>query len=166
MANKGYRTSRNGKTTDDEHYTRYEDVERLLSRFDLSDKIVYCPCDSEESNFVKYLKGKCKELIYTSDDFHNHKYLVDSADVIITNPPFKCYMEFLRFVLHKPCILICPTLSVASMYKWINFDDLLLLDRFRRFLRPDGGYSDISCIGIYYKGGVKNELSSKNIIKL
>ena len=74
----------------DECYTRIEDVYKVLSLYDLSDKIVYCPCDSEESAFVKYFKetDNCKELIYTSDDMFTHEDLFRKADVIVTNPPF------------------------------------------------------------------------------
>ena len=47
----------------DEYYTRKEDINKFLPYWDFSDKIVYCPCDTEKSEFVKYFKqkGKCKE---------------------------------------------------------------------------------------------------------
>lgn len=78
------------KSLGDECYTRIEDVEKCLSLYDLSDKVVYCPCDSEDSSFVKYFKetNNCKELIYTSDDMFTHEDLFRKADVIVTNPPF------------------------------------------------------------------------------
>lgn len=82
--------NKENKSLGNECYTRIEDVEKCLSFYDLSDKIVYCPCDSAESAFVKYFKksNNCKELIYTSDDMFTHEDLFRKADVIVTNPPF------------------------------------------------------------------------------
>lgn len=97
-----------------EFYTRYEDVEKQMKEFDFSNDIVYCCSDGEESAFVKYFKqpGKCKELIYTSDDFRQHEDLFKRCDVVITNPPFSLKKELrdillkynLRFLLILPCI--------------------------------------------------------------
>lgn len=87
----------------DEFYTRKEDVENCLKYFDFSDKIVYCPADGEESEFVIYLKGKCKELIYTSDDFRTHFDLFQKADIIVTNPPFSLKKTFFEFIKKAEC---------------------------------------------------------------
>lgn len=40
----------------DEFYTLYEDVKFELDHYinQFNDKIIYCPCDTEESAFVKY----------------------------------------------------------------------------------------------------------------
>jgi hypothetical protein len=66
----------------DEYYTRYEDIDSYLSlhqgRF--LNKIVYCPCDTQESNFYKYFRNnfkclKLKKLICTtipSDGIFSH----------------------------------------------------------------------------------------------
>ena len=87
---------KSGKTSD-EYYTIYEEVEYIFKNIiildQLKDKIIYCPFDSDESNFVIYLKEhkdeiKYKELWYTSDDFKNHEGLIKEADFIISNPPF------------------------------------------------------------------------------
>ena len=94
----------------DEYYTRYEHVKNIFERYipieELKDKIIYCPCDSDESNFVIYLKEhkdyiQYKELIYTSDDFNTHLDLFEQCDIIITNPPFsKIIKEFIP-ILNK-----------------------------------------------------------------
>ena len=94
----------------DEYYTRYEHVKNIFERYipieELKDKIIYCPCDSDESNFVIYLKEhkddiQYKELIYTSDDYNNHLDLFEKCDIIITNPPFsKIVKEFIP-ILNK-----------------------------------------------------------------
>ena len=94
----------------DEYYTRYEHVKNIFERYihieELKDKIIYCPCDSDESNFVIYLKEhkddiQYKELIYTSDDFNTHLDLFEKCDIITTNPPFsKIIKEFIP-ILNK-----------------------------------------------------------------
>ena len=94
----------------DEYYTRYEHVKNIFERYipieELKDKIIYCPCDSDESNFVIYLKEhkddiQYKDLIYTSDDYNTHLDLFEKCDIIITNPPFsKIVKEFIP-ILNK-----------------------------------------------------------------
>lgn len=85
------------KIKNDEYYTSREEVEYIFEKVIpegfLKDKIIYCPCDSEESEFVKYLKEnkdryEYKEFIYTWDDFNTHVDLFEYADFVITNPPF------------------------------------------------------------------------------
>ena len=89
-----YSTSKNKM---DEYYTPKETVEfifeKLIGYEFIKDKIIYCPCDGEQSEFVKYLKEKKDELKYkdfwyTSDDFNTHIDLIKNADLVITNPPF------------------------------------------------------------------------------
>lgn len=43
------------KAKNDEFYTRYEDIEKELSNYDLKGKHIYCNTDDyRKSNFVKY----------------------------------------------------------------------------------------------------------------
>lgn len=95
----------------DEYYTPKYTVESILDIINpkyIKDKIIYCPCDAEWSNFVIVLKEQkdklgYKELIYTSDDFRTHGDLFDKADLIITNPPFSLYAEWVRFLNEHNC---------------------------------------------------------------
>ena len=89
----------------DEYYTTKEHVEYIfknyLNQISLKGKIIYSPCDSEKSEFVKYIKAhkdelQYKEYIYTSDDYNTHLDLFDYCDIVITNPPFsKIIKEFI-----------------------------------------------------------------------
>lgn len=47
----------------DEFYTKYEDIEKECSHYlpFFYNKVIYCNCDTENSNFVRYFK-KLKEL--------------------------------------------------------------------------------------------------------
>ena len=153
MSNQYYYTRINGKQgVDDEYYTQAKDVAKILSDFDLSSYSVYCPCDSEKSEWVKYLKGKCGKLTYTSDDWHNHLDLIDEADFIITNPPFKGWMEFFKAVKHKHCILIASSLSINNMLKYIDCSKLHLICCVNDFIRPDGTKKKVPCVAFYYEG--------------
>ena len=85
---------------DDEFYTPYKNVEEELRKYvDLfADKIIYCPCDSDKSNIVIWLKENTTALVVnTSDDFHNHKDLFEQCDIIITNGPFSIFTEMFKF---------------------------------------------------------------------
>lgn len=99
------------KPNSDEYYTTKEYVTNILDNLSpgiLKDKIVYLPCDSEESQFTIQLKKRkdefqYKELIYTSDDFRTHGDIFDKADFVITNPPFSIFAEFIRTVYKHNC---------------------------------------------------------------
>ena len=111
----------------DEYYTRYEHVKNIFERYipneELKDKIIYCPCDSDESNFVIYLKEhkddiQYKELIYTSDDYNTHLDLFEKCDIIITNPPFsKIIKEFIP-ILNKVNKKFFILGSMVSLWKY------------------------------------------------
>lgn len=151
----------------DEYYTRKEDVEAALSRVDLSDKKVYCPCDSEESEFVKYFQqpGKCKELRYSSNDFRVHPLDFEWADVIVTNPPFSLKTEFGRWIkkFNKRYVLVSPILPV--IFHWMKH--VHLLHRFNEFKNTDsrvlcGFFTDLDVKGLTYKEAFGKELPISN----
>lgn len=107
----------------DEFYTQYKDVETEVNKISsqLSGKSVYCPCDSESSNFVKFFKNNfqkfgLKFLYYSDIDNGAFKYdgveemrisgpisiegdsfidMLSNCDVVITNPPFSLFNNFL-----------------------------------------------------------------------
>lgn len=106
----------------DEFYTKYQDVKFELDHYipQFKDKVIYCPCDTSDSAFVKYFleleaKGLIKELIYTSyKDGVGTDCLSESAidgyrhsDIIVTNPPFSKFREFISILdkLNKKFIL-------------------------------------------------------------
>lgn len=151
----------------DEYYTRKEDAEAALSRVDLSDKKVYCPCDSEESEFVKYFQqpGKCKELRYNSDDFRKHDEDWEWADVIVTNPPFSLATEFGKYInqFNKRYVLVSPILPV--IFPWMKH--VHLLHRFKNFKNTDkevlcGFFTDLDVKGLTFKEVFGYELPISN----
>lgn len=101
------RTNKNHKFN--ECYTRYEDVNSRLPYYKkyIEGKKVYCPCDSEESNIVKWLKENvdCEVLYQYEKDFNSEEIRKEmlKCDVIITNPPFemKHLRPFVNFLIEN-----------------------------------------------------------------
>jgi len=56
-------TIEDNRGLDNEYYTYYEDIAKEIPNYkdELKGKVIYCPCDNPDSNFVKYFK----------DEFHN-----------------------------------------------------------------------------------------------
>ena len=135
-------TSRHGKKTDDEYYTRMEDVEEILKPFNLKDKEIYLCCDSEESNFVKYCKSKNLNYVNTSNDYKENENIFKNCDIIITNPPFSKWTEFFRYILkfNKKFIIFCPTLSLGNkdFVEHNSNEKARIIYEVKDFIRPDG----------------------------
>lgn len=144
---------------DDEYYTKYNNFEFWLKTYlldKLKDKVIYCPCDAEWSNIVKVLKDykdklQYKELIYTADDFRGHGDIFDKADVIITNPPFSLFKEFIPFLKDHNCQYFVYG-GNTGVFQYYLVDDIITekivylnyklykTEEFEQcgFLRPDG----------------------------
>lgn len=112
----------------DEFYTTKKQVENIfnlyLKNYDFTNKVIYCPCDSERSEFVKFIKHnkdvlKYKEFIYTWDDYNTHEDLFNYADIIITNPPFsKLVKEFIPILnrCKKDFFVFGAKITIAVYY--------------------------------------------------
>lgn len=139
----------NSKYRNDEYYTPKETVEfifeKLIGYEFIKNKIIYCPCDEEQSEFVKYLKENkaklnYKDFWYTSDDFNTHIDLIKNADLVITNPPFskirKEYFPLMKkyaknyFFFHSPINLHIYLKEDVFLYRSdhnyyvVPFDDI------------------------------------------
>ena len=99
---------------DNEFYTRFEDIEKELGNYNWSDKIVGCPADTEESEFIRFFKSRAKKVIYWQEIYDEKKY--KEVDVIVTNPPFSEYTKYLKVLkeLNKPFYLVAPTTIVRK----------------------------------------------------
>ena len=125
------------KERNDEFYTQYKTAELLLKDYkqDLKDKVIYCNCDHDWSNFVKFLKDHKNEIQYkalyntgiTSEFDFGDEYVVGDfrhwrsvellkkSDVIITNPPFSLIGQWHGLIkkYNKYFIAIAPNTFVA-----------------------------------------------------
>lgn len=138
------------KIKDDEFYTRYEDIEKIMKRYDLKGLKIYCPCDTENSNFVKYFKDHNYTFKHTSDDYYKHEDLYEWCDVIVTNPPFSGFSAWACWMLdkHKKFLIVTPvfSLSTSKYNKRIAQRESFIDIDIRKFTRPDGTIRDIPCV--------------------
>lgn len=157
MSNENLRTAKRVKN--DEFYTRYEDVEKELVYYkeQLCGKIIYCNCDTPESNFVKFLNDVknewgIKDVWHTSLDEgygYDSEYardLLAKCDIVITNPPFsKVRAEFMPLLIESgKQFLFIGNLNMATMKEifplirdgklWTGYTHP------KEFLQPDGSY--------------------------
>lgn len=144
------KTSMNGKSTNDEYYTRYEDVDAMLSTLNLNGLKVYCPCDGEESQFVRWLKEHNIEYRNTADNYWLHEDLYEWADIIITNPPFRGESKWIRWLLDsgRTFCLVCPSMAVSIAHDFFkNFWDgpVFHIGMLTKFMNPEGKLCSVKC---------------------
>ena len=103
----------------DEQYTPKKTVEILLPYIQhLKDKIIWCPFDKEDSQFVRVLRENGFRVIYShielGQDFF--EYEPEEWDVIISNPPYKNKKMFWERCLsfNKPFALLLPVNILAD----------------------------------------------------
>ena len=108
MTNEFLRTS---KGKNDECYTPRYGVEPLLEFLEpYKEKIIWCPFDTEESEFVKVFQEYGYRVVYShikyGQDFY--RYEPEEWDVIVSNPPFTNKAEIFKRALSfdKPFALL------------------------------------------------------------
>lgn len=118
----------------DEFYTPYDMIGEEVKYYDLKGKVVYSPCDDyRTSNFVKYFTDNYDNLglagyvstcydigdgayRYEYDGYNTSVTQIDDgdfhtqdngfADVIITNPPFSLYRDFVDWICDKDYLIL------------------------------------------------------------
>lgn len=130
------------KNRNNEYYTLYEDIEKECNhyRYWFKDKIIYCNCDSTESNFYKYFKDNfkefgLKELWITSLNGEYIRYngnysiteingdmfsedcidLLKRCDIVVTNCPFSEFRQFFDVLMEydKDFIIVGHVMSIT-----------------------------------------------------
>jgi hypothetical protein len=120
--------------------------------------IVWCPFDTEESEFVKQISQQnnvvYSHIVYGRDFF---QYEPDSWDIIISNPPFTGKRKFFERALsfNKPFAFIMTNTWLNDSAPKQLFKDkdlqLLMFDRRMKFISPDGrDNSKITFSSSYY----------------
>jgi hypothetical protein len=141
------------KEKNDEFYTKLVDIEAELQHYEhlFKDKIVYCNCDSADSNFVKYFQDnfdrlQLKNFYYSSNDFRSEKSieLLRDADIVVTNPPFSLFREFFDLLVNekKDFIVLCSMSAVTykNVFKAIKDNSIKIganCSKSTSFVRPD-----------------------------
>lgn len=113
----------------DEFYTQYEDIEKEMVYYKdcFKNKVVLCNCnDGENSNFYRYFcdnfsqfglkklisisygerpykleveDGVTTKIELESGDFRKNVLALAEADIVVTNPPFSMFREFLLMLM-------------------------------------------------------------------
>ena len=174
---------------DNEFYTLYSSVEYVFNNVDglkeyVKDKVLYLPCDTEESNIYKYLINnkeelQIKEILRTSDDYYKHHDLYRKADIVITNPPFTKICKWILFLyeMNKEFIIWAP--FTVFIYKSLSYyvikDQLKCIcqnaKELNYFERPDGSVKQagrtiiISNIYKFQSYSKKLEIDEKNTME-
>ena len=120
MSNKNLHKAKRNKN--DEFYTQLPDIEKELGHYKkhFKNKIIYCNCDTKDSNFVKYFQDnfealELKELLYTHNDFRDNIALLKKADIVVTNPPFSLFRQYLaQLIEYKKKFLIIGSLNAVT----------------------------------------------------
>ena len=150
---------------DDEFYTLYETVSNELIHYkdELRGKVIYCNCDTNESNFVKFLNDVkeewgIKEVIHTSlqegVDFRSEESveILKRCDVVISNPPFSLAREYYKQILKygKDYIILVNLnfFTIDFVFDEIKNERAFLgksiTNGHTNFLRPDGSTKQVS----------------------
>lgn len=103
----------------DEQYTPAYWVEILIPHIQhLKDKIIWCPFDREDSQFVKVLRDNWFTVVYSHIDYWQNFfwYEPDKRDVIISNPPYTKKRTYYERALNfwKPFALLLPTNIISD----------------------------------------------------
>ena len=139
MKNEATRIFHKQGNKSDEYYTTIEEVEYIFNEVikeDFNDKIIYCPFDSDNSAFVKYISEHkelgYKDLWWSSDDFKNHEDLIEKCDVIISNPPFSILVKeilpmFKKY--NKKFFLFGSLIGVGAYIRTHNISEIKFIRR-------------------------------------
>ena len=141
----------------DECYTPHYAVKPIL-KYIPKDAIVWCPFDTEESEFVKQI-NKTNLVIYShismGKDFFDYEPV--EWDIIISNPPFTNKRKYFERALSfgKPFALIMTNTWLNDAAPKQIFKDkdlqLLMFDKRMKFISPDGRDNDkITFSSSYY----------------
>ena len=174
---------------DNEFYTLYSSVEYVFNNVEglkeyVKDKILYLPCDTEESNIYKYLiinkeELQIKEILHTSDDYYKHHDLYRKADIVITNPPFTKICKWILFLyeMNKEFIIWAPfnVFIYKSLSEYVIKDQLRCIlhndKELNYFERPDGSIKQagrtiiISNIQYFKSYSKKLKIDKKNTME-
>ena len=136
--NKGYLTAKTDKQSD-EYYTPKEAVLPIIKYIDKGNKpsyTIWCPFDSEESEYVKCIRAAGHKVIASHIDDHKNFFYYEPDewyDYIISNPPFSLKDDVLKrlYELNKPfaVLLPLPTLQGQKRFEYLKDCQALIFDK-------------------------------------
>ena len=107
----------------DEFYTPCCAVEPIL-KYVKEGSTVWCPFDTEESNFVKLLREKrnCKVICTHIENEQDFFFSYYNCDYIISNPPYSCKGAVLKrlFSFNKPFAMLVGVVGLFESQERFN----------------------------------------------
>ena len=145
------------KGNNDECYTPYYAVKPIL-KYIPKDAIVWCPFDTDKSEFVKQISNTNKvEYSHINNGQDFFEYEPDDWDIMLSNPPFTNKRKYFERALsfNKPFALIMTNTWLNDSAPKQLFKDkdlqLLMFDKRMKFNSPDGRSNDkITFSSSYY----------------
>ena len=137
--NKGYLTAKTNKESD-EQYTPAYAVKPLLKYLDMycnkSNYTIWCPFDTEDSEYVKIFRAEGYDVIATHIDAGQNFFTYEPKehyDFIISNPPFSLKDQVLKRLheLGKPfaILLPLPALQGQARFPYLQDCQALIFDK-------------------------------------
>ncbi len=136
--NKGYLTAKTDKDSD-EYYTPKEAVLPIIKYIDKGNKSAYtvwCPFDTEDSEYVKCIREAGHKVIFSHIDNGENFFFYEPTewyDCIISNPPFSIKDDILKRLdeLNKPyaILLPLPTLQGQKRFEYLKDCQALIIDK-------------------------------------
>jgi hypothetical protein len=163
-----YFAKRKGKS--DKWFTPEYAVNPILKYLE-EGKVIWCPFDTYESNFVKKLREVGFKVIAThletGEDFF--KYEPEEYDIIISNPPYSLRNDILKrlFELDKPFAMLINTNGLFdSRIRWDLFKEnnftLIYLNKRVNYMKEYGKLEKSS--PPFQSAYICSKLSDKQII--
>lgn len=131
--NKGYLTAKTDKLSD-EYYTPDFAVSPII-KYIPEKAVIWCPFDTEESEYVKQIRDAGYDVIATHIDNGQNFFFYEPEkyDIIISNPPFSCKDAVLKRLteLQKPfaILLPLPTLQGQGRFEDLKDCQALIFDK-------------------------------------
>lgn len=133
--NKGYLTAKTDKASDEVYTPSYAVIPIIKYLKALEFKTIWCPFDTEESEFVRILRENGYNVIATHIDNGQNffEYEPDDYDCIVSNPPFSIKDLILKrlYELNKPyaMLLPLPSLQGQKRFPYIKDCEALVFDK-------------------------------------
>ncbi|ATZ17137.1 sugar-phosphate nucleotidyltransferase [Williamsoniiplasma luminosum] len=146
--------------SNNEFYTPEEPIIDLLDNFlnIPKSKIIWCPFDTEDSEFVKQLKHRGYKIISShienGKDFYEYEPN-EEWDMILSNPPFsgkRILIERCESFKKPFCLLYGATIFSQSMGNTLNRCEFIFIQRNIKFNTPLGDIKSFQCAWIMNKG--------------
>ena len=143
--------------SNDECYTPDYGVKPIL-KYIPKDAVVWCPFDTQESEFVKQIREQ-NEVIHSHIGTGKNFFVFEPHgwDVMVSNPPFTNKRKYFERALsfNKPFALIMTNTWLNDSAPKQLFKDrdlqLLMFDKRMKFISPDGRDNDkITFSSSYY----------------